>query len=60
MKEAYRRRNSDITLVQQRLFRLDLGERLQFSPEENEHWLEVVETATKFKRVREKAVPAAT
>ena len=28
VKEVYRRRNSDITLVQQRLFRLDMGKRL--------------------------------
>ena len=60
MKEAYRPRSSDITLVQQHLFRLDMGKRLQFSPEENERWLEVVEIAAKLKRVREEAVLTAT
>ena len=57
---AYRRRHTDSTLVHQRLFRLDLGKRLIFSPEENERWLEVVETVIKFKRVREEVVLAAT
>ena len=60
VRAAYRQRNTDNILVHQRLFRLDLGRRLKFSPEENERWLEVVETAIKFKRVREEAVLAAT
>ena len=59
IKAAYRTRHNDVSLFSQRLYRVDLKIRLEMEPEENEQWLEIVQTAKKHKWAREDAVLAA-
>ena len=60
VREAYKIRKTAVSLFNQRLFRVDLEDRLSMSPAENTRWLEIITTATTHKRLREEAVIAAT
>ena len=60
VREAYNTKDTAVSLFNQRLFRMDLAERLRQSPAENTRWLEIIGTATTHKRLREEAVIAAT
>ena len=60
VREAYKTKDTAVSLFNQRLFRMDLAERLSQSPAENTRWLEIIGTATTHKRLREEAVIAAT
>ena len=59
IKAAYWTRHNDVSLFSQRLYSVDLKIRLEMEPEENEQWLEIVQTAKKHKWAREDAVLAA-
>ena len=60
VREAYKTRETAVSLFNQRLFRVELEDRLSMSPAENTRWLEIITTATTHKRLREEAVIAAT
>ena len=49
-----------MSLFNQRLFRARIEDRLSMSPAENTRWLEIIQTATKHRKLREEAVIAAT
>ena len=49
-----------MSLFNQSLFRVALEGRLGMSPAENTRWLEIVQTATTHKKLREEAVIATT
>ena len=60
VKAAYETKETAVSLFNQRLFRVDLEDRLSMSPAENTRWLEIIQTATTHKKLREEAVIAAT
>ena len=60
VKAAYESRETAVSIFNQRLFRVALEDRLSMSPAENTRWLEIVQTATTHKKLREEAAIAAT
>ena len=60
VKAACETRETAVSLFNQRLFRVNLEDRLSMSPAENTRWLEIIHTATAHEKLREEAVIAAT
>ena len=60
VREAYGTRETAVSLFNQKLFRVNLEDRLSISPAENTRWLEIINTAATHKKLQEEAVIAAT
>ena len=60
VRAAYESRETSVSIFNQRLFRMAREDRLKMSPVENTRWLEIVQTATTHRRLREEAVIVAT
>ena len=60
VRAVYETRETVVSIFNQRLFRVRIEDRLIIPPAENTRWLEIIQTATTHKKLREKAVIAAT